>query len=54
MCFLYLIKFTLPYMGEGGCRRLFEYYKKGSRLKIGWETLLYSFQNLRKYSQHFV
>lgn len=37
MCFLTLIKFTLTYMAEG-YRRLFEYYRKGTRLKKGWEN----------------
>ena len=32
MCFLCLIKLTVPYMEAGDCRRLFAYYKRGSRL----------------------
>ena len=40
MCFLYFIKCTLPYMGEGEeGRSLFKYYKRESQLKNGSETL---------------
>lgn len=39
MCFLYLIS-PYPTWGRGG--KLFEYYKRESRLKKGWQTLSYS------------